>query len=178
MVTQFTTHVLCLLETNVGGFYHATSSALSPLDRLQDSFLREIGLMREQGFTIYNMAPLATRRDIAMLGLIFRCATGRAHVGLQALFPVAPPVGHTHSTRAVHRRHNKQLLEEGVGTHHALIQRSVFGLLRVWNRLPADVVEKPSVSSFQTAVTGIVKDECRARTPDWSRILSPTRFLL
>lgn len=94
MVTQFRTHVLCLLETSVGGFYHATSSALSSLDRLQDSFLREIGLRREQGLMIYNLAPLATRRDIAMLGLIFRCATGKGHVGLQALFPAAPPVGH------------------------------------------------------------------------------------
>ena len=38
MFLQFKTHVLGLLESNIGGIYHATDTALAPLDRLQRAF--------------------------------------------------------------------------------------------------------------------------------------------
>ena len=79
MVHQFKTHVLCHLELNTGAFYHALDTVLEPLDRLQTHFLHEIGLSPEAALLEYNLLPLRSRRDISMLGLIYKCAHGRAH---------------------------------------------------------------------------------------------------
>ena len=40
LVNQYKSHVLCLLETNTGAIYHASSSALYELDKVQNAFLR------------------------------------------------------------------------------------------------------------------------------------------
>ena len=67
LVMQYKSHVLCHLEINTGGFYHALDSVLDTLERLQTSSLNNIVLTREGVFQAYNLAPLSTRRDIAML---------------------------------------------------------------------------------------------------------------
>ena len=118
------------------------------------------------------------RRDIAMLGLIFRSVSGQAHTDLAALFGPAPPTEHYHRTRRAANQHDRQLQEERPGSHPALMQRSVFGLIRVWNRLPHHVVHSTCVSAFQASLTELVRERCRAQDENWHLRLSPRRFIL
>ena len=87
MIRQFKTHVLAHVELNIGAFYHAVDSVLGEIDQIQISYLRKLDLSCRDAFLNFNLAPLCTRRDIAMLGLIYRCVHGLAHPDLQALFP-------------------------------------------------------------------------------------------
>ena len=130
MVRQFKTHVLGLLELNIGGFYHAVDTVQAELDQIQASFLRKLDVSAKEAFLIYNLAPLTTRRDIAMLGLLYRCVHEIAHPDLQALFPRCH-VSHDYSTRLQDRRHTFQLKEEREGTRNKLLERSMFGLVRI-----------------------------------------------
>ena len=178
MIRQYKTHVLCRLELNSAGFYHASDTALDPLERLQDSFLQKLGLTREEGFLYYNLAPLTTRRDIAMLGLLFKCAFGLAHPDLQKLFPRSPGVTHGYTTRLQDGRHSSQLEEGRPGTHHSLLRRSAFGLTRVWNRLPQELIASGSVTSFQKQLTNLARTACRQTDFEWARLLSPRQALI
>ena len=178
MVHQFKTHVLCHLELNTGGFYHALDTVLDPLDRVQDHFVKEINLTAEMAFIEYNLAPLSTRRDIAMLGLIFKCVHGQAHQDLQHLFPLSEMPAHGYPTRLKEHRHEFQLKEDRVGTKHALLRRSVFGLTRVWNRLPREAVAAKTVTDMQKCLTSIVRAACRHGASDWAHLLSPRPVIL
>ena len=43
MMLQFKTHILGILESNIGGIYHATQTVLAPLDRVVTTFVSCIG---------------------------------------------------------------------------------------------------------------------------------------
>ena len=178
LVKQYKTHVLCLLEINPGGYYHALDTILEPLDQLQRSFLKEINMSEETAFIEHNLAPLCARRDIGMLGLIFKCVHGKAHKDLQEMFPRSEHVKHQYDTKHQAHRHPLQLVESRPGTHHCLLRRSVFGLTRVWNRLPAKAAEAESVTSVQQMLTAMVRMACRRNDVDLTETLSPRAALL
>ena len=46
------------------------------------------------------------------------------------------PTEHHHRTRRAANQHHRQLQEDHPGSHPGLLQRFVFGLIRVWNCLP------------------------------------------
>ena len=128
MVLQYKTHLLCVLEACTPAVYHASDTVLEPLDQVQASFLRELDLSAEEAFLQHNLAPLALRRDVAMLGLLHKCNLGLAHTLLKALFPAAPAqLEPTYNTRSVGKRHNKQLLERCTGRFLETTRRSAFG---------------------------------------------------
>ena len=77
LMVQYKQQRLSFVEYRTPAVYRATSSVLAQLDRLQDSFLREIGLFREEALIHFNLAPLSMRRDIALLGLLHRSAIER-----------------------------------------------------------------------------------------------------
>ena len=141
-------------------------------------YIRQLGLTRRQAFLDHNLAPLCVRRDIAMLGLIFRSVSGQTHADLAALFDPAPPTEHHHRTRRAANQHDRQLQEDRPGSHPALMQRSVFGLIRAWNRLPHHVVHCACVSASQGSLTELVSERCRAQDVNWHLWLSPRRFIL
>ena len=76
LVKQYKAHVLPFVEHSTPAVYHAAETLLSVLDRLQVTFLRRIGLTEEEALLRYNLAPLSTRRDIAMLGVLHRTVLG------------------------------------------------------------------------------------------------------
>ena len=68
LINLYTAHVISYIESRTPGIYHATDTTLNPLDDLQKWFLHELGLDENEALEIFlNLAPLATRRDIAML---------------------------------------------------------------------------------------------------------------
>ena len=178
LVLQYKTHVLCLLETLTPAVYHATNTALAPLDKVQETLCRELELSKEDAFLLHNLAPLALRRDVAMLGLLHKCNLGNAHPRLQELFPRAPPKEAAYySTRHSERRHSKQLLERCTGRFLELTRRSAFGLVRVYNFLPEDTVNAETVTGFQSALTELARAACGKGHDDWEKLFSPRRVL-
>ena len=111
-----------------------------------------------------------------MLGLIFRCVRKNAHPDLCHLFPFALNIAR-HNTRLQENRHRLQLTEYREGSHHKLIERSVFGLVRIWNRLPSPLIEASTVSNFQKGLTELARACCRLNLVDWADTLSPRQLL-
>jgi len=73
MVMQYKAHILPLLEHHSAAIFHATDTILKPFDKVQSSFLQEIGLTEKEALLSYNLAPTNLRRDIAILGLLHKC---------------------------------------------------------------------------------------------------------
>ena len=74
LVLWYKSRVLSFLEYRTSAFYHATDTTLKPLDNLQDNFLKKLVIPELTALMEFRLAPLTTRRDIAMLGLVHRAA--------------------------------------------------------------------------------------------------------
>ena len=149
LVAQYKTHVLPVLEFPIPAVYHATNKALDNLDKVQGHFLHELGLSREEALAQYNLAPLCTRRDVALLGLVHRTVLGEGPPHFARWFFTTDAQRHHYNTRRQAVLHNKQLYDWLGSDHTELLRRSPLGLVRVYNRLAQDVVDADSTSSFQ-----------------------------
>jgi hypothetical protein len=69
IMSLYKANVLGYIEAATPGIFHACSSFLSDVDKVQEGFLREVGLNDLDSLVYYGLAPLATRRDIAILAL-------------------------------------------------------------------------------------------------------------
>ena len=172
LIQQFKTHVWCLLEGSVGAIFHAYNSDLDKLDNLQNSFVRQLNMTPENAFIDFNFAPLHLRRDIGCLGLLFKVSRGIAHQKFSSLFsPALPREYHSrHSLRSA--PHQFQIHDFCDGRHSDLMSRSMFGMVRVWNKLPSHLVEAPSVSAFQNRLTELARSHCRQSMVRCSRCFS------
>ena len=72
LLVLYKSHVLGYVKYRTSALYHASASVLAPLDKLQERVLRELGLSDEEALEDFRLAPLGSRRDIAMLGVVFR----------------------------------------------------------------------------------------------------------
>ena len=117
LIMLFKSHVLPILEFGTAAFYHASDSVLKPLDQIFEGFLSELGMDEAEAFLEHNFLHLRARRDVAMLGLLFRCAKGMCHPELRRLFPV----NHVGSPES----HKFQLVEHLLPPDPAYLQRSV-----------------------------------------------------
>ena len=72
----FCTKPSCCHGSRTAAIDHATDTVLAPLDRVQGQFLQCVGLSAVEALTKFKLAPQATRRDIAMLGLVRRMVFG------------------------------------------------------------------------------------------------------
>ena len=135
---------------------------------MQRSFLRHLEIDEKLAYLDFNLAPLKLRRDIGMLGVLFKICRGTAHEDFNMLFPKAPSgPTHEHNTRATYRRHDLQLVDYCNGTQQSQFQRSLFGLVKVWNALPTSFVNAKSVSTFQRMLTQASKQACSADHTGW-----------
>ena len=57
LVLQFKTHIWGLIETNMGGYFHAASGSLQNIDDVHYRFVRELGLSPEDFFLEHRLAP-------------------------------------------------------------------------------------------------------------------------
>jgi len=165
------THVLPILEWNCATFYHATPTVLSQIDKIYERFLSEMSLSTRDAFVDFGLCHVAPRRDISMLGLLWKVATGNCHPMMWTLFPRAATVS-TPQTRLQHQRHTLQLMERYFLQHNALCRRSIFGLVSTFNLLPPAVVHASNVSIFQKHLTKIVRNACLEGADGWKNVLS------
>ena len=172
MVQQYKTDVLPFLEHSTSAVYHATTTLLETLERVQRTFLRRVGLTAEKALTRYNLAPLCTRRDVAMLGVVHRAVLGEGPPQFRKWF-FSAAARHTFPTRLQERAHGRQLHDYLDGSHTALLRRSALGLPRVYNKLPAEVVARGSVKIFQKELQRLVREAAGRGEDNWQTFLSP-----
>ena len=172
LLLLFKAHVRSQVEWCYGAIYHAAPSKLKWLDSVQCSFLAHLGISEFDAFLRFNLAPWQMRRDIGMLGVLWKVSRGAAHKDMCALFPMCPAPSRNPRTRADHRRHRRQFVNPCDGTQLRQFSRSLFGLLKVWNALPADFVEAKSVSKFQSMLSNAAKCACRDEAPFWQEMFS------
>ena len=159
--------MLLTLEFSTPAVCHCTVTALEDLDRVQRRFLREVGSSPEEALLEYNLAPLQTRRDIAMLGLIHRTVLGLSPPQFSSWFFLADLAQPAYNTRRQERFHNKQLHDWLRVRNVELLRRSVLGLVRVYNELPQQAVDSNCVCSFQRCLQHKAKEAVLARRDDW-----------
>ena len=92
----------------------------------------------------FNLAPLATRRDIAMLGLVYRTVLGKDPAHFHKHFRLAGSLELSGS-----RRHSRDLVDPRTEITGNITCQSALGLAAVYNMLPCNVVMLDSVGSFQ-----------------------------
>jgi hypothetical protein len=77
LVNLYKAQLLSFIEYRTAAVYHACDSSLSLLDEVQAKLVAAAGMTKNEAFAQAKLAPLAVRRDIAMLGVIHRTVLGR-----------------------------------------------------------------------------------------------------
>ena len=86
-MTLYKCHVLSFIESGTPAYYHAAPNILKLIDGIQDDFLEVIGISKKDAILHFNLAPLCTRRDIVMLGILHKIALGVAPSPFYNLIP-------------------------------------------------------------------------------------------
>ena len=121
----------------------AAKTTLAGIDAVQRRFLRECGLSDEEALLHFNLAPLETRRDIAMLGLIHRSVLGCGSRHFANMFLLSPP--------SASQKYDKQLFTHRSPRHLQILTRSALGLVGVYNLSPAQVVRQKGLYAARTS---------------------------
>ena len=154
-------HLLSYIEYRTPAIYHATRAVLSRLDAVQSGFLKDIGVDEISALVDFRLAPLATRRDMAMLGLIHRTILGKGPEHFKEFFTrnhqsISTPVRDPRNTSKA-----------------PLVKRSALGLVAIYNMLPQSMLRIKSVPAFQKGLQEIVIRYAASGHPNWSDVLSP-----
>ena len=170
LILFFKSHVLSYIEYRTSGIYHAASSNLAELDRVLSGFLHQVGVSALDALLHFNLAPLSTRRDIAMLGFLHRVRLGFAPTALSELFPLDV----SDLRRSVRQaRHSHLFFVDTSGSQLCTFKRSVFGLTRIYNILPHRIVSQKTVKDFQHELQNAVKVRARLGFMQWDALFSP-----
>ena len=135
---------------------------------MQSRFSRGIGGDDLTALVEFRLAPLAVRRDIAMLGLIHRAAVGEGPGHFKKFFK--------HS--GVPGMHRRQLRHPRSELKRPVVKRSALGLVADYNRLTVSVVEPRCISVFQRNLQDLVLERARGEFPRWASTLSPNGALV
>ena len=121
----------------------------------------------------FRLAPLCSRRDMAMLGALHKLNLGQAPTQLAALFPrlgrvVEPPL----RQRLRHWRplHTHQLGTPATPNSSQALKRSLFGLVHCYNALPQTTVDAPSVKLFQRGLQAALSKLAAADQRGWQTL--------
>ena len=132
----YKSQILSYLESGSVAFFHAPDTIMNPLDRIQQRFLREIGVSKKDAILRFNLSPLAIRRQIAALGLLHRRVLNKTPSVIGELLPFASLSRHPYHTRLQSALHDKQLWDPAERSYTEIFRRSIFGCIGIYNRLP------------------------------------------
>ena len=162
LVVQYKQQVLSFTEYRTSAIYHATTTVLVLLDKLQDYFLKELGITREVALIDHCLAPLAMRRDIALLGLLHRAAIGEG-----------PPQFREHFKRQQGSLQLVDILANAQPT--LLMKRSIWGLVGVYNTLGGSL-QCATVKDFQKHLQDRTRRVVEKQLwPGWCSFYSPRK---
>ena len=168
LVLFFKSHILSFIEYRTPAIYHAAHSHISQLDRVYTRFLRQVNVAPLEALFHFGLAPLSTRRDIAMLGTIHRAILGQGPKQLHSFFFLEQytPVLLRHR----HSRHAHDLCRGGLFPDYFC--RSAHGLVAVYNLLPDWVVRASSVKIFQGRLQRVVDYLATTGYAQWASCLN------
>ena len=158
LINHFKTHILCHLEGTMAAFFHCSTTHLEKLNQVQNRFIEKIEVSEDDALSKHNLFPLQARRDIAALGIIHKVTIGIADPEIAEMFPPGA-VRSSYPTRLLKSRHNKQISDICDGRQSRILQNSIFGMARVYNRLPQDTVDAKSIRIFQSRLIQMARDE-------------------
>ena len=167
---QYKAQVLPTLEFSTPAVYHCTAGVLEELDRVQQRFLHAVGVSPEEALLRYNLAPLQTRRDIAMLGVLHRTTLGQGTPQFAAWFFLDTRRTPAYRTRRQERLHSKQLYNWLSQRDIEILRRTVLGQVRVYNELPQEAVDLKTVKDFQTWLQDAVKNAASKQEDNWEHL--------
>ena len=172
LVNLWKSHILSYIEYRTSAWYHACSTVLAPLDRCLTSFLQSVGIDAVTSLHQFNLAPLHTRRDMAMLGMIHRAVLRQGPAAFFKKFYVQPV--HLRHTARFSRRDFRIVREyRNTGSKLEVMRRSALGLCSVYNLLPANIVALDSVKQFQSALQRLLTRCVTQRGEEWFHMFSP-----
>ena len=115
-------------------------------------FLRDINVSATDALMHFNLAPLKTRRDMAILGIIHRAVMKRGPPQLHSFFK------HQANRPRFTRHWHRYILEDPCDVVRPdYFTRSIFGSIAIYNLLPDFVVATQSVQGFQSKLQSILK---------------------
>ena len=164
--------VLSYIEHATPAVYHVNSFVLSSLDRVQHRMLEAVGLNEEDALFSSHLAPLCSRRDIALLGLLHRINLGVAPSCFDDLFYPCTSEHFPRNLRGPLIRHNRQFHDPIDASSSILHRRSIFGLIYTYNLLPQKVVDSSSVTKFQRLLQSGLKRAASSNRAEWQHLYS------
>ena len=105
--------------------YHAAPTILKQLDDVFDVFLEHVGISMQAALVDYNLAPLCTRRDLAMLALLHKVSLGLAPKPIGNMFKLRAGTLDCHGFSLGLPTHCRQLHDPVAFNHPPIIKRSV-----------------------------------------------------
>ena len=129
---------------------------------MQHKFLKDIGVDDITALMEFNLAPLAARRDMAMLGVLHRTVLGKGPRHFKELFKLDTA---------------GRLVDPRSTIGGEMVKRSALGLAAIYNLLPDDMKKAADVKSFQRELQSFMKSRAKAGCADWEALLSPRRQL-
>ena len=106
-----------------------------------------------------------------MLGLIHKCQLGIAPICLSRFSPKARSTLY-HFNKNVALVHDHQIQCHVTPCCLAIVRRSVFALVRVYNRIPPDVVAAKNVSLFQRKLQAMLKSSVSSDVLNWHELFN------
>ena len=176
MIMLYKSHILSYIEYRTAGIHFACTSVLAEVDDVQSRFITQLELSEEAAFMHFNLAPLSVRRDISILGVIHRAALRKGPPELWKFFRREVSHSYRRSVRFSHR-HSRCLIEWAAGSNLEIMRRSALGMIRVYNLLPEELVDKVDLKEFQRGLTQLVRDRVTAGDHRWRFLLSPRHAL-
>jgi len=161
MLNQFKTHVWSVTEYHNGALVMAQPTQLQRIDKMQRWYLHELDVSDTEAFVEHNFAPPSLRRRIGMLGFLHKRKLQICHPAMVKEFEFAP---------VQEGRFNTSTFESQwatVTTHSKLYNNSLYMYILMYNRLPQEIVDLPSVSTFQKKLTELAKARADQGQTNW-----------
>ena len=172
VVYVYKTKVMSYIEFRTSAIYHASDALLQRIDSIQNRMLKSIGVEEKNAISEFHLAPLRTRRDMAMLGIIHRAMLGLGPDHFRRYFRFASHVSNTERVR-----HNRQIVSHRHGKFLDVLAHSVLGAADIYNLLPQYIVDATTTKEFQHRLQELVCTTIEYDVYEWQDIFSPRKAL-
>ena len=162
LASLYKAHLLSYLEYRTPAIYHAKRDVLDKLDRVQHKFLKDIGVDDITALMEFNLAPLAARRDMAMLGVLHRAVLGKGPRHFEELFQLDTA---------------GRLVDPRSTIGGEMVKRSALGLVAIYNMILGRCKKTCQAKDFQQGLQTLVKERAKDGCDDWAGVCSPRIFL-
>ena len=175
LVRLYKVQIRSYMESSTPALYHAAPSILARIDRVQERFLREIGVTQKEALNDYRLAPLSSRRGMGLLGALHKINLDLVPPQFQTLFPklgrAEEPVRRKR-LRYWRPLHSKQLCTQATFASSQTFKRSIFGLVHCYNALPQRLADLDTVKTFQRCLQAALLRLAELGAGDWPKLYS------